>query len=135
MPVDRGGVGGAGYQLAPGTWRELLRDDCDRQCRPDARLLGEPDFKELKAAGAARSAQMFRERLAAGDPITVAASNVPGRNIKGAPDWLRVSAIYGGASMVRIHRDDIAEAAEFFGDMSGQVWERIPVPAQHRPDV
>jgi hypothetical protein len=35
--------------------------------------------------------------------------------------------------MVRIHRDDVAEAAEFFGDMSGQVWERIPLPAQHRP--
>ena len=46
---------------------------------------------------------------------------------------ITVLPIYGGASMVRIHRDDVAEAAEFFGDMSGQVWERIPVPAQHRP--
>jgi hypothetical protein len=25
MPVDRGGAGGAGYQLAPGSWRKLLR--------------------------------------------------------------------------------------------------------------
>jgi hypothetical protein len=133
MPVDRGGAGGAGYQLAPGSWRKLLRDDCDRQCRPDARLYDDPDFAELKAAGAARSAEMFKERRVAGAAIVVPASNVPGRNIKGAPDWLRVSAIYGGASMVRIHRDDVAEAAEFFGDMSGQVWERIPVPAQHRP--
>jgi len=63
---DRGGAGGAGYQLATGSWRELLRDDCDRQCRPDARLYDDPDFAELKAAGAARSAEMFEERRVAG---------------------------------------------------------------------
>jgi hypothetical protein len=66
MPVDRGGAGGAGYRLAPGSWRKLLRDDCDRQCRPDARLYDDPDFAELKAAGAARSAEMFEERRVAG---------------------------------------------------------------------
>ena len=133
MPVDRGGAGGAGYRLAPGSWRKLLRDDCDRQCRPDARLYDDPDFAELKAAGAARSAEMFEERRGGRAAEGVAPTQVPGRTHNGAPDWLRVSAIYGGASMVRIHRDDVAEAAEFFGDMSGQVWERIPVPAQHRP--
>jgi hypothetical protein len=83
MPVDRGGAGGAGYQLAPGSWRELLRDDCDRQCRPDARLYDDPDFAELKAAGAARSAEMFEERRVAGAAIVVPASNVPGPQHQG----------------------------------------------------
>ena len=90
MPVDRGGAGGAGYQLAPGSWRKLLRDDCDRQCRPDARLYDDPDFAELKAAGAARSAEMFKERRVARAAIVVPASHVPGRNHKGAPTGRRV---------------------------------------------
>jgi len=29
---------------------------------------------------------------------------------------------------------DIAEPAEFYGDLSGQTWEHIPVEPQPRPD-
>lgn len=128
-----GVAGPAGYQLPAGSYAKLLRDHCKFRCAPDPRLLEEPDFVELKAAGAVRAAQMFTELMAAGEPIVTATSV---RNpADGAPEWLSTPAIYGGASLVRVYSDDVCEPAEFYGDtLPNGVFERIPVSPQHRPD-
>lgn len=132
MPADRHAAAGfAAFQLPAGTYADELRWQCEHQCAPDPRLLMEPDFRDLKAAGAARAAVLFEELLAAGEPILVSGGYLGGR-VPEKPEWLSVPAIYGGASLVRIHRDDAAEPAEFYGDMSGQVYERVPVPPRHK---
>jgi hypothetical protein len=132
MPVDIGVTGSASYRLPPGSYAKLLRGESEQQCAPDPRLLGEEDFEDLKAAGAARAAEMFTELLAAGEPVMVAAWEVPGcRPAAGAPEWFSTPAIYGGASLVRVYRDDVCEPAEFYGNAFGQVFERITVPEWH----
>jgi hypothetical protein len=134
MPVDVGGAG-SGYRLPVGSYRKLLKNECERQCAPDPRFYGENDFEELTAAGTARAAQMFTDLLAAGEAITVAAweCSPPRSSATGAPQWLMSPAIYCGASLVRVYSDDVAEPGEFYGDMSGQVFERIPISPQHQP--
>ena len=121
-----------GYQLPAGTYAAALRKRCERECMPDPRLLDEPDFDELKAAGAARAAEMFDELLAAGEPITVPTGHTGGYRLPDAPEWLSTPAIYGGAMQVRIYPDDVCEPAEFYGDTRGQVWETVAVPPNHR---
>lgn len=136
MPADRQKLAGgfARHQLPAGSYRKLLRDQCEQRCKPDPRLLffDEANFDALKAAGAARAVEVFDELRAAGEPITVPTGHV-GAHPSDGPEWLTVPAIYGGASLTRVYRDDVAEPAEFYGDMSGQVYERIPVPPRHRP--
>ncbi len=119
MPIDSDRGGSAGYRLPVGSYAKLLRSECGRRCAPDPRLLGEPDFEELKAAGSVRAAALFDELLAAGEPIVVASWQVPAR---GAPEWLSTPAVYGGASLVRVYVDDVCEPAEFYGDMTGAVF-------------
>ncbi len=133
MPVDSSAAAGfAAVQLPAGTYAEELRRQCERRCAPDPRLLMEPDFQDLKAAGAAAAATMFEELAALGEPIKVPGGYVGGRLLD-APDWLRTPAIYGGASLVWVYADDRCSPAEFYGDQSGQVPERIPVPPiRHR---
>ncbi len=127
MPADRHAAAGfAAVQLAAGTYVEELRHQCERKCAPDPRLLFEPDFRELKVAGATRAAVLFEELLAAGEPIKVAGGHVGGR-LPDAPDWLRTPAIYGGASLVWVCADDRCSPAEFYGDMSTVPYEQIPV--------
>lgn len=123
----------AGHQLPVGIYRKMLREQCEQRCKPDARLLEEPDFAELKAAGAACAAAMFDEMRAAGEPIIVPTGYVGARPDDGAPEWLCTPAIYGGAVQVRIYPDDVCEPASFYGDTRGQVWEVIEVPPNHRP--
>jgi hypothetical protein len=134
MPADRHlAAGFAGHQLAAGSYAKLLRDDCDRRCAPDPRLLGEDDFEELKAAGAARAAELFDELAAVGEPIQVPTGHTGGYRLPGAPEWLSTPAIYGGASLARVYRDDVCEPAEFYGDtLPNGVFERIPVGPRHR---
>src|SRR5271167_2084277 len=145
MPADRHAASGgfAGHQLPAGSYAKLLRADCDRRCAPDPRLLGEDDFEELKAAGAAGAAEMFDELAAVGEPIVVPTGYVPAANpatgrwqlrqAAGAPEWLSTPAIYGGASLARVYRDDVCEPAEFYGDtLPNGVFERIPVQPRHR---
>jgi hypothetical protein len=134
------GSAAAGVRLPAGTYAELLLDECEGHSRPDPRLWPiegsveeYEEFEELKRQGAAKAAAMCEEKLAAGEPLVVSASQIGGHNIPGAPEWLTTPAIYGGASAVRVYRDDVVEPAEFYGDTTGQVWERVPVPAQHRP--
>ncbi len=133
MPADRSATTGfAAVQLAAGTYTDELRAQCRRRCAPDPRLLFEPDFHELKAAGAAVAAVLFDELAAVGEPIKVPGGHVGGR-LPDAPDWLRAPAIYGGASLLWLYSDDRCTPAEFYGDQSDQVYERIPVPPRRRP--
>lgn len=132
MPADRHLAGRfAECQLPAGTYADELRNQCERECAPDPRLLFEPDFEELEAAGAARAAVLFEELLGAGDPIKVPGGHVGGR-LPEKPDWLSTPAIYGGASLLWIYATDRCSPAEFYGDQSGPVPERIPVPPRHR---
>jgi hypothetical protein len=54
------------------------------------------------------------------------------------PSWADLSAFLTLMQIARLRMlgigVDIAEPAEFYGDMSGQTWEHIPVEPQHRPD-
>jgi hypothetical protein len=132
MPADRNAtVGFAAVQLPAGTYVDELRHQCEQQCAPDPRLLFEPDFQELKAAGAALAAVLFDELLAAGEPIKVPGGHVGGL-LPDKPDWLSVPAIYGGASLLWVYADDRCSPAEFYGDMSTVPYERIPVPPRHK---
>lgn len=88
MPADRHAAAGfAAFQLPAGTYAEELRRQCEHDCAPDPRLLMEPDFDELKAAGAARAAMLFDDLLAAGEPIIVGGGHVGGR-APDKPEWL-----------------------------------------------
>lgn len=121
----------SGYQLAPGTYAKLLRSECEQRCAPDPRLLEEADFAELKAAGAVRAAEMFAERLAAGEPVAVPAWQVRGRPIPGMPAWLMTAAIHGGAVNVWVYHDEVVEPVA-----SGPLtvgFEDIRVQPRHRP--
>jgi hypothetical protein len=138
MPADRHGAGFAGHRLTAGSYAKLLRNDCDRRCAPDPRLYpvetvpdGAAEWEDLKAAGVARATEMFDELAAVGEPIVVPTGYAPRA---GGPEWLSTPAIYGGASLVRVHRDDVCEPAEFYGDrLPNGAFDRIPVPARHRP--
>jgi hypothetical protein len=93
---------------------------------------GVEEWEERKRRAAVKAAAMFEEKLAAGEPVVVASWRVDGRQIPGAPEWLTTLPLHGGASAVRVYRDDVVEPAEFYGDMSGRVWERVEVEPQHR---
>jgi hypothetical protein len=69
----------AGVHLPVGTWAKLLLAECEGLCEPDMRLYpietwpdGVAEWEELKAAAAAKAAEMFEEKLAAGEPVVVA---------------------------------------------------------------
>jgi len=127
-----------GYRLPPGSYAKLLKTECERQHAPASLLFpleGGPDalaeWEDLKAAGAARTAEMFGELLAAAKPIVVSPTYH-----RGAPEWLSRPPIYGGASMIRVYSDDVCEPAEFYGDrLPNGVYERIFVEPQYRPRV
>jgi hypothetical protein len=84
----------------------------------------------LKAQCAWEAAQDRAERLAAGEPFTVASWQVGTHRSRvraGAPDWLLTPAISGGASSVWVYPDDTISPAEFYGDQRGGTIERISV--------
>ena len=120
----------SGCQLPPGSYAKFLRTACTQRCRPDPRLLDEPDFDKLKAAGAVRAAEMFAERLAAGEPVAVPAWQVRGRPMPGMPAWLVTAAIHGGAVNVWVYPDEVVEPVAS-GALTGG-FEHIRVQPRHR---
>jgi hypothetical protein len=113
---------GARFHL-PDVYRKLLKAKCEFQTQPGPRgLLVDDDwreayeeFEQAKAQGLRTAAALYEERLAAGEPFTVASWSVGAHGslvAAGAPVWLTTPAIYGGAHTVRVFSDDTIEPAE-----------------------
>ncbi|SPM43348.1 Mycobacterium numidiamassiliense ORFan [Mycobacterium numidiamassiliense] len=125
MALDQGGGPGwavPGYQMPVGSYARLLRRQCERECAPDARHFGEPDWAKWKAAGAIKAATMYDERLAAAAPIVVGAMDC----------GIRDSRV---ADTLRLYSDDFAEVASVYSgemDDAGR-WELVTLAPRYRP--
>ncbi len=128
MRVEQGAGGFATVGFPADYYSDVLRQDCERHCKVDPRLLDEPDFNDLKEAAAVRAAAMFIQRLGVGEPVIVPAGHVAadwaqlsrsaGRSpFDGAPDWLTRPDLCDPVVIgVCVHSDGTAEPATFRDD-------------------
>lgn len=120
MPVDPGGCDSPGFALPEGTYMRLLREQCERQCAPDARLFGTPGWEESKTAGAGEAGRLFELLALVGDPITVPAIACGVRDSR-------------AATTVHVHADDWCEPASFYtGEMAAGRWELVELPPRRQ---
>jgi hypothetical protein len=96
--------------VVPGLYEAALRRLCVTSAR--ARLALMANGEVVDRAPMAERESVFVARLAAGEPVEIPRLYIKSGMVPdGAPDWLRLPVVDGGARVVRVHSDDVVEPA------------------------